>query len=104
MCPEVKMSEVTFLEPLDENGERADDEAVHVEDANEEPRATGAEEPIEDADGDKLQLEAPTDEIDESKAKNQETDQSEPSDPAIAKQQDDENMRCAAEKILKKMG
>ena len=30
MCPEVKMSEVQFLEPLDENGERDDDEAIDV--------------------------------------------------------------------------
>ena len=28
MCPEVKMSEVEFLEPLDQNGERIDDEVV----------------------------------------------------------------------------
>ena len=38
ICPEVKMSEVEFLEPLDENGERVDEEAVRLDEKGNEIR------------------------------------------------------------------
>ena len=84
VCPEVKMSEVEFLEPLDENGERADEIAVHLDENGKEIR-----EPEEKSQSARL-------------AKTPHDDE-EPSDPNIALQHDDDNMKCAADKILRKM-
>ena len=83
MCPEVKMSEVHFLEPLDENGERDDDEAVQLSDNEKDENATG--ERAASGQGDKLNVEG------EGAAKISD-DEEEPSDPSKAKKLDDENM------------
>ena len=44
ICPEVQMSEVEFLEPLDENGEREDSEGVVLDDKEIEQQVIAKEE------------------------------------------------------------
>lgn len=70
------------MEPLDENGERDDEEGMQLSDPEEEQKPDAA------------------------KAKSGATeldDEEEPSDPTLQKKHDDENMACATEKILRKM-
>ena len=95
MCPEVKMSEVHFLEPLDDNGERDDEEAVQLEDGEAKTDANPDTVGAAAATDDKLNIEGEGALVSE--------DEEEPSDPNQAKKLDDENMQCATEKILRKI-
>ena len=82
VCPEVKMSEVEFLEPLDENGERDDETAVAIN-SDGEAHKVGED----DDQAERLNLEDKA-----GKTNNDLDDEEEPMDPKIAQKNDDENM------------